>query len=330
MELEVISTGSLRLDLALKIGGLPRGYLTEIAGQTDSGKTSLCLAAIAAAHRQGETCAYIDSEGSLDRQYAACCGVDLNRLYYASPEDGERALAIAETLVRSGAMAVVVIDSASALVPQAELHTRLGEAVGQGSGSLLDHLLADGLRKLSEAAQAAGTVVIFTNQVFDRPGPVYHQLGANLGRLAPKLHAGVRLSLQPVGEILEKDGRRGLKVQVRVVKNKFALYCQPVVLDIMYNEGITRAGELLDLGMEWRVLARQAASYFFRDLHLGQGRAETLEFLRMNPTVAGEITRLVMRQLAGQAAGQTAGPQAPVVHQKILPPEAKPDRGLEH
>ena len=290
----VISSGSLRLDIAVGLGGIPRGQIIEISGPDSAGKTTLCQHIIAEAQKLGELGALVDTDHALDPVYATRCGVNVDRLYLAQPENEEQALEIVEALVRSGSMAVVVIDSVTALIPKAEIHTRLGEACPE----IPTRLLSLALSKLQQAIRQTNTVIIFTSLATPhKTSAVYHQLASNPARLALKLHAGLRLELKPAGQIREEGQIVGIQTRLRVVKNIFGPAFGTTTLDIMYNEGVRILGELLDLGNELSIIKRQASTYIYRDLNLGDGYRNAIDTLRRNPAVAGEIEEMIRQEL---------------------------------
>ena len=290
---EVISTGSLRLDIALGIGGAPRGHIIEISGPASSGKTTLCQHIIAEAQKSGGICAYIDADHSLDPRYAARCGVDVDRLYISEPEYAEQALQMAEILARSGALAVLAVDSVSALVPQSEI---AGDS-GESAAGLEDRLISQALRNLSTTGRKTNTAVILTTRTNLRKPPVYHNLADNPARLALKLYASLRLSLQPVRLIRENGQITGNQVQIEVLKNKFATLFHTIELDIMYNEGISKSGELLDLGTQLLIISRLGSAYYYRGLPLGEGRETALCYLRQHASLSTKIERVIRQKL---------------------------------
>jgi recombination protein RecA len=282
---EAIPTGSLALDLALGVGGIPRGRVTEIYGPDASGKTTLAQHIVAEAQRMGGVCAYIDMEHALDPSYAKRCGVDVEDLYIAQPDTGEQALEIAETLVRSGAVDVVVIDSVAALVPRAEIEGDMGDA----HMGMQARLMSQALRKLSGAIKQTNTSVIFTNQLRYKIGVVFGNPETTSGGRALKFYASVRLDMRRVESIKVKQDVVGNRVRVRVVKNKVAPPFKVAEFDIMYNEGISKVGGILDLGVEMDLIEKRGSYYSYGDLRIGQGRENSKGYLRENPELVEEL-----------------------------------------
>ncbi len=280
-----IPTGSLALDLALGVGGIPRGRVTEIYGPEASGKTTLCQHIVAEAQRLGGVCAYIDMEHALDPAYAKRCGVDIDNLYISQPDMGEQALEIAETLVRSGAVDVVVIDSVAALVPRAEIEGDMGDAT-MGAQA---RLMSQALRKLSGAIKQTNTAVIFTNQLRQKIGVMFGNPETTTGGVALKYYASVRLDVRRIESIKVGQEIVGNRARVRVVKNKVAPPFRVAEFDIMYNEGISKAGDLLDIGVETDLIEKRGSYYSYGETRLGQGRENAKEYLRDNPELAMEI-----------------------------------------
>ncbi len=289
---EAIPTGSLSLDIALGVGGLPRGRVTEIYGPESSGKTTLCLHVIAEAQRMGGVCAFIDMEHALDPAYAERLGVDIENLYISQPDMGEQALEIAETLVRSGAIDVVVVDSVAALVPRTELEGDMGDA-SMGSQA---RLMSQALRKLSGAIKQTNTAVIFTNQLRHKIGVTFGNPETTTGGQALKFYASVRLDVRRIQSIKIGSEIVGNRTRVRVVKNKVAPPFRTAEFDIMYNEGISKVGDLLDLATENEIITKRGSFYSYGDLRLGQGRENAKQFLRENVELSAEI-EIAIRQL---------------------------------
>lgn len=285
MQVEVIPTGSLSLDLALGVGGIPRARITEIYGPESSGKTTLCLHIIAEAQKMGGTAAFIDMEHALDPVYAAKLGVNINNLYVSQPDTGEQALEICETLVRSGAVDVVVIDSVAALVPRSEIEGDMGDS----SMGMQARLMSQALRKLSGAINQTKTAVIFTNQLRQKIGIMFGNPETTPGGLAMKFYASVRLDIRRINSIKSGAEIVGGRVRVRVVKNKVAPPFATAEFDIMYNEGISKAGDILDLAAQLEIVTKRGAFYSYKDMRLGQGRENSKDFLRANPELASEI-----------------------------------------
>lgn len=289
---EVIPTGSLSLDIALGVGGIPRGRITEIFGPEASGKTTLCQHIVAEAQKLGGTCAYIDMEHALDPVYAARCGVEVDKLLISQPDTGEQALEIAETLVRSGAVDVVVIDSVAALVPRAEIEGDMGDS----HMGLQARLMSQALRKLSGAIKQANTAVIFTNQLRQKIGIVFGNPETTTGGMALKFYASVRLDMRRIQSIKLGAEIIGSRTRVRVVKNKVAPPFRTAEFDIMYNEGISKMGDLLDLATGLDIISKRGSFYTYGDIRLGQGRENAKEFLKENPDLASEIELAVRQQ----------------------------------
>jgi recombination protein RecA len=302
LAVETIPTGSLALDLALGVGGIPRGRVTEIYGPEASGKTTLCQHIVAEAQRMGGVCAFIDMEHALDPAYAARCGVDVENLYISQPDMGEQALEIAETLVRSGAVDVVVVDSVAALVPRAEIEGDMGDA----HMGMQARLMSQALRKLSGAIKQTNTAVIFTNQLRMRIGVMFGNPETTTGGRALKFYASVRLDMRRVESIKVGQEVKGNRVRVRVVKNKVAAPFKVAEFDIMYDEGISKVGGILDLGVEFGIIDKRGSFYSYDDLRLGQGRENTKTYLRENPDVAGELEGRIREAVVPDAAAMEA------------------------
>lgn len=293
MAVEAIPTGSLSLDIALGVGGVPRGRITEIYGPESSGKTTICQHIVAEAQRMGGTAAYIDMEHALDPTYAARCGVDVENLLISQPDTGEQALEIAETLVRSGAVDIVVVDSVAALVPRAEIEGDMGDA----SMGMQARLMSQALRKLSGAINQTKTMVIFTNQLRQKIGIMFGNPETTPGGMALKFYASVRLDARRIQSIKVGPEIIGNRVRVRVVKNKVAAPFRTAEFDIMYNEGISKEGDVIDLATSLEIVTKRGAFFSYGDIRLGQGRENAKEFLRQNPDICGEI-ELAVRQRA--------------------------------
>jgi recombination protein RecA len=286
-QVESIPTGSISLDLALGIGGIPRGRISEIFGAESAGKSTLCHHIIAEAQRLGGTAAYIDTEHALDPTYAARCGVDVDNLLLSQPDTAEQALEIVEYLVRSGAVAVVVIDSVAALAPRAELEGDMGDAhVG-----LQARLMSQALRKLTGATSHSKTAVIFVNQLREKVGVFFGSPEVTPGGRALKFYSSVRVDLRRVESIKQGTDVVGSRVRARVVKNKVAPPFKQVEFDIMFNQGISKAGDLLDLGVEKDIVRKAGASYSYGEIRLAQGREKAKEFLLSNSAVMEELER---------------------------------------
>lgn len=292
--IEVIPTGSLALDLALGVGGIPRGRVTEIFGPESSGKTTLGQHIIAESQRQGGMAAYIDVEHALDPSYAAVCGVNINDLLISQPDTGEQALEITEALVRSTAVDVIVIDSVAALVPRAEIEGEMGDAhVG-----LQARLMSQALRKLAAAIGRSGTAVIFINQLREKIGIVFGNPEVTPGGRALKFYASVRIDLRRVETIKQGNEAIGSHVKAKVVKNKVAPPFRSAEFDIMFNHGISKEGNLIDLGLELDLIKKAGAFLSYGDVRLGQGRETAKQFLAQNPDVAKEIEERIRASAA--------------------------------
>jgi recombination protein RecA len=285
LQVDVIPTGSLSLDLALGIGGIPRGRVTEIFGPESSGKTTIAQHIVAEAQKLGGTAAFIDMEHALDPSYAAICGVDVDNLLISQPDTGEQALEIAETLVRSGAVDVVVVDSVAALVPRSELEGDMGDA----SMGTMARLMSQALRKLSGAIKQTNTAVVFTNQLRQKIGVMFGNPETTSGGMALKFYASVRLDVRSIQKIKSGAEFIGSRTRVRVVKNKVAAPFRVSEFDIMYNEGISKVGDLLDLAVEYEIINKRGSFYSYGEERLGQGREKTKDFLRENPDLAEDI-----------------------------------------
>ncbi|WP_306888026.1 recombinase RecA [Ancylobacter amanitiformis] len=304
MEIETVSTGSLGLDIALGIGGLPRGRVVEIFGPESSGKTTLALHTIAEAQKKGGVCAFIDAEHALDPIYARKLGVDLDNLLISQPDAGEQALEIADTLVRSGAVDVLVVDSVAALTPRAELDGEMGD----NQPGMQARLMSQALRKLTASINRSHTMVIFINQIRMKIGVMYGSPETTTGGNALKFYASVRLDIRRIGSIKEREEVVGNQTRVKVVKNKLAPPFKQVEFDIMYGEGVSKMGELLDLGVKAGVVDKSGAWFSHDSQRLGQGRENAKAFLRQNPDLAARIESAI-RQNAGLIAEQIlAGP----------------------
>ena len=294
MDIEAVSTGSLGLDIALGIGGLPKGRIIEVFGPESSGKTTLALHCVAEAQKNGGVCAFIDAEHALDPVYAGKLGVDLDDLLVSQPDSGEQALEIADTLVRSGAVDLLVIDSVAALTPRAELEGEMGDShVG-----LQARLMSQALRKLTASISRSNAIVIFINQIRMKIGVMYGSPETTTGGNALKFYASVRLDIRRVGQIKDKEEIVGNTTRVKVVKNKVAPPFKQVEFDIMYGEGVSKTGEILDLGVKAGVVDKSGSWYSFNSQRIGQGRENAKKFLTENVAMADEIERLI-RQNSG-------------------------------
>lgn len=302
IEIEAISTGSLGLDLALGIGGLPRGRIIEIYGPESSGKTTLALHVIAEAQKKGGTCGFIDAEHALDPAYARKLGVSIDDLLISQPDAGEQALEIADTLVRSGALDVLVVDSVAALVPRAELEGEMGDThVG-----LQARLMSQALRKLTASVARSNTLIIFINQIRMKIGVMFGSPETTTGGNALKFYASVRLDIRRIGQIKDRDEVVGNQTRVKVVKNKVAPPFRVVDFDIMYGEGVSKTGELLDLGVKANIVEKSGSWFSYNSTRIGQGRENSKTYLREHPEVAAEIEAAI-RANAGLVAESLAG-----------------------
>lgn len=295
LEVEAIPTGSLSLDIALGVGGIPRGRITEIFGPESSGKTTLCLHIVSEAQKLGGTVAFIDMEHALDPAYAVRLGVDIQSLLVSQPDTGEQALEITETLVRSGAVDVVVVDSVAALVPRAEIEGDMGDA----SMGMQARLMSQALRKLSGAINQTKTAVIFTNQLRQKIGVMFGNPETTPGGLALKFYASVRLDVRRIQSIKVGAEIMGNRTRVRVVKNKVAPPFRTAEFDIMYNEGISKEGDIIDLATALEIVTKRGAFFSYGDVRLGQGRENAKEFLRQNPELCREIDAAVRQRAIG-------------------------------
>src|SRR4030088_706680 len=299
LDVDVVSTGSLGLDIALGVGGLPRGRVIEIYGPESSGKTTLALHCIAEAQKTGGICAFIDAEHALDPIYARKLGVKVDDLLISQPDHGEQALEIADTLVRSGAIDILVIDSVAALVPRAELEGEMGD-VQPGSQA---RLMSQALRKLTASINKSNTMVIFINQIRMKIGVMYGSPETTTGGNALKFYASVRLDIRRIGAIKERDEVVGNQTRVKVVKNKLAPPFKQVEFDIMYGEGVSKMGEILDLGVKAGIVEKSGAWFSYDSQRLGQGRENSKAFLQANPDMPAKIEAAI-RQNSGLIAEQ--------------------------
>ena len=303
LEIEAISTGSLSLDIALGIGGLPQGRIIEIYGPESSGKTTLSLHVVAEAQKAGGTCAFVDAEHALDPGYAKKLGVNVEDLLISQPDAGEQALEIADTLVRSGAIDVLVIDSVAALVPRAELEGEMGDHhVG-----LQARLMSQALRKLTSSVAKSNTMIIFINQIRMKIGVMFGSPETTTGGNALKFYSSVRLDIRRIGAIKDKDDVVGNHTRVKVVKNKIAPPFKTVEFDIMYGEGISKLGELIDLGVTADIVEKSGSWFSYNSQRIGQGRENVKNFLRENPEIAADIEHKI-RENAGLLAGEMISP----------------------
>ncbi len=297
VEVETVPTGSLGLDIALGIGGLPRGRIVEIYGPESSGKTTMALHCVAEAQKKGGVCGFIDAEHALDPIYARKLGVDLDDLLISQPDAGEQALEIADTLVRSGALDVLVIDSVAALTPKAELEGEMGDSLP----GLQARLMSQALRKLTASISKSRTMVIFINQIRQKIGVMFGSPETTTGGNALKFYASVRLDIRRIGAVKDRDEVVGNQTRVKVVKNKMAPPFKEVEFYIMYGEGVSKVGELIDLGVKAGIVEKSGSWFSYDSQRIGQGRENSKQFLRDNPAVAEKI-ELAIRQNAGLIA----------------------------
>ncbi|MEO9339085.1 recombinase RecA [Mesorhizobium sp. SB112] len=297
VEIETVPTGSLGLDIALGVGGLPRGRIVEIYGPESSGKTTLALHTVAEAQKKGGICAFVDAEHALDPVYGRKLGVDLENLLISQPDTGEQALEICDTLVRSGAIDVLVVDSVAALTPRAEIEGEMGDSLP----GLQARLMSQALRKLTASISRSNTMVIFINQIRMKIGVMFGSPETTTGGNALKFYASVRLDIRRIGSVKDRDEVVGNQTRVKVVKNKLAPPFKVVEFDIMYGEGVSKTGELVDLGVKAGVVEKSGAWFSYNSQRLGQGRENAKTFLKENPDTAREI-ELALRQNAGLIA----------------------------
>ncbi|KAF0175393.1 MAG: recombinase RecA [Hyphomonadaceae bacterium] len=306
VEIEAISTGSLGLDVALGIGGLPRGRIVEIYGPESSGKTTLALHVIAEAQKSGGVCAFVDAEHALDPIYARKLGVDLDDLLVSQPDSGEQALEITDTLVRSGAVDVLVIDSVAALTPKAELEGEMGDSLP----GLQARLMSQALRKLTGSISKSNTLVIFINQIRMKIGVMYGNPETTTGGNALKFYASVRLDIRRTGQIKERDEVVGSETRVKVVKNKVAPPFKQVQFDIMYGEGISKTGEIIELGVKAGVVEKSGSWYSYNGQKIGQGKEQARKFLKEHKDIALEIEDKVRQQAGLLGDDMTVAPES--------------------
>ncbi len=304
MEVPFIPTGSLAMDYAIGIGGLPRARVVEVYGPEASGKTTLALSVIAQAQKRGGTAAFIDAEHALDAEYARKIGVDIDGLLVSQPDSGEQALEIAEMLVRSNAVDAIVIDSVAALVPRAELEGEMGDShVG-----LQARLMSQALRKLTAIVSRSKTTLIFINQIREKIGVMFGNPETTTGGRALKFYSSVRIDIRRIGSLKDGDEVVGSRVKIKVVKNKVAAPFRQAEFDIDYGEGISRAGELIDLGVEHKLVQKSGAWYSYGDLRLGQGRENAKQYLRENPELAEEIEDELRKEMGLPISKREAAP----------------------
>lgn len=289
LQVNVIPTGSLAIDLALGVGGIPRGRITEIYGPESSGKTTLCLHVVAEAQARGGTCAFVDMEHALDPNYAARLGVDTDNLYISQPDMGEQALEITEALVRSGALDVVILDSVAALVPRAELEGEMGDShVG-----LQARLMSQALRKLSGAIKQSNTAVLFTNQLREKVGVMFGNPETTSGGRALRFYASIRIDIRRIQAIKQKDQVIGNRTRVKITKNKVAPPFRQCEVDLMYDHGFSKESDVLDLGVAAGIIDKRGAFFRYNDGLIGQGRENAKEYLRQNTELMYEIEMLI-------------------------------------
>ena len=303
-QVEVIPSGAISLDIALGVGGLPRGRVVEIYGPESSGKTTVALHAVANVQAQGGIAAFIDAEHALDPEYARALGVDTDALLVSQPDTGEQALEIADMLVRSGALDIIVIDSVAALVPRAEIEGEMGDShVG-----LQARLMSQALRKMTGVLNNSGTTAIFINQLREKIGVMFGSPETTTGGRALKFYASVRLDVRRIESLKDGTDVVGNRTRVKVVKNKVAAPFKQAEFDIMYGKGISREGSLIDVGVEQNIIRKSGAWYTYDGDQLGQGKEKAREFLKENPDVAAEIEKKILEKLGvGQGAGDAAG-----------------------
>ena len=317
VEIETVSTGSLGLDIALGVGGLPRGRVIEIYGPESSGKTTLTLHCIAEAQKNGGVCAFVDAEHALDPVYARKLGVHLDDLLISQPDTGEQALEITDTLVRSGAVDVLVVDSVAALTPRAEIEGEMGDV----QPGLQARLMSQALRKLTASISKSNTMVIFINQIRMKIGVMYGSPETTTGGNALKFYASVRLDIRRTGAIKDRDEVTGNSTRVKVVKNKVAPPFKQVEFDIMYGEGISKVGELVDLGVKAGIVEKAGAWFSYDSQRLGQGRENAKTFFKANPDVARKVEAAIRANsgLIAERILETGGPEG---DEDDAPPEA--------
>ncbi len=307
VDIEAISTGSLGIDIALGIGGMPKGRIVEIYGPESSGKTTLALSVIAQAQKKGGTCAFIDAEHALDPSYAKKIGVDVENLLISQPDAGEQALEIADTLVRSGAIDVLVVDSVAALVPKAELEGEMGDS----HMGLQARLMSQALRKLTATVARSNTLIIFINQIRMKIGVMFGNPETTTGGNALKFYASVRIDIRRIGAIKDKDDVIGSQTRVKIVKNKVAPPFKVVDFDIMYGEGISKTGELIDLGVKSGIIEKAGAWFSYKGEKIGQGRENAKSFLKEHQDIADEIENKI-RADAGHLTSEMLGDDDPI------------------
>ena len=307
VDIEAISTGSLGIDIALGIGGMPKGRIIEIYGPESSGKTTLALSVIAQAQKKGGTCAFVDAEHALDPSYAKKIGVDIENLLISQPDAGEQALEIADTLVRSGAIDVLVVDSVAALVPKAELEGEMGDS----HMGLQARLMSQALRKLTATVSRSNTLIIFINQIRMKIGVMFGNPETTTGGNALKFYASVRIDIRRIGAIKDKEDIIGSQTRVKIVKNKVAPPFKVVDFDIMYGEGISKTGELIDLGVKSGIIEKAGAWFSYKGEKIGQGRENAKTYLKEHQDIADEIEKKI-RADAGHLTSEMLGEDEPL------------------
>ena len=310
VDIEAVSTGSIGIDIALGIGGMPKGRIVEIYGPESSGKTTLALSVIAQSQKKGGTCAFIDAEHALDPSYAKKIGVDVENLLISQPDSGEQALEIADTLVRSGAIDVMVVDSVAALVPKAELEGEMGDS----HMGLQARLMSQALRKLTSTVARSNTLIIFINQIRMKIGVMFGNPETTTGGNALKFYASVRMDIRRIGAIKDKEDVIGSQTRVKIVKNKVAPPFKTVDFDIMYGEGISKTGELIDLGVKSGIVDKAGAWFSYNGEKIGQGRENAKNFLKENPAIADEIESRI-RADAGHLTTEMIGDDAEITEE---------------
>ena len=314
-DIQVVSTGSLGLDIALGVGGLARGRVIEIYGPESSGKTTLTLHAVAEMQKLGGTCAFIDAEHALDVQYAAKLGVDVNNLLISQPDTGEQALEIADALVRSGSIDLIVIDSVAALVPKAEIEGEMGDSLP----GLQARLMSQALRKLTGTIKRTNSMIIFINQIRMKIGVMFGSPETTTGGNALKFYASMRLDIRRIGSIKKGEDNVGNETRVKVVKNKVSPPFREAIFDIMYGTGISREGEIIDMGVEADIIEKSGAWYSYKGEKIGQGKDNSRDFLKANPELAKELEGLIRAKLGVKASnGVITGKE----DDEVEPPEA--------
>ena len=321
LQVESISTGCISLDIALGIGGIPKGRVTEIYGPESSGKTTLCQHIVAESQKVGGVCAFIDMEHALDPSYAAKVGVDIENMYISQPDTGEQALEIADSLVRSGAIDVIVVDSVAALVPRAELEGDMGDAT-MGNQA---RLMSQALRKLSGAIKQSNTAMVFTNQLRQKIGVMFGNPETTSGGNALKFYSSVRMDIRRIGAIKEKEQIIGNSTRVKVVKNKVSPPFKVIEFDLMYGKGISKSGELIDLGAKADVVEKSGAWYAYKGEKIGQGRENAKIYLEQNPKISAEI-EMAIRTKAGLISKKIEGNPLDQEKNKTDPKEEIPSQ----